>query len=59
MEELAQVQATTAVVFGNTFSLYSDDEYEEFVEFLRRRLRSNSIDLERAFAGKQIGRAHV
>ena len=53
MEELAQVQATTAVVFGNTFSLYSDDEYEEFVEFLRRRLRSNSIDLERVFAGKR------
>ena len=52
-DDLEVIQATTSVVFGNTFSLYSDDEYEEFIEFLRVRLRRNGINADEAFAGKR------
>jgi SAM-dependent methyltransferase len=50
---LTPAQQITTVVFGDTFSLYSDDEFEEFIGFLRKRLERNGIDLRQAFAGKR------
>ena len=53
MGALTPEQQTTTIVFGDTFSLYSDDEFEEFIAFLRTRFERNGIDLREAFAGKR------
>ncbi len=53
MGALTPEQQTTTIVFGDTFSLYSDDEFEEFIDFLRTRFARNGIDLREAFAGKR------
>ncbi len=53
MGALTSAQQTTTIVFGDTFSLYSDEEFEEFIGFLRTRLQRNGIDLREAFAGKR------
>jgi len=50
---LTPEQQTTTIVFGDTFSLYSEDEFEEFIGFLRTRFARNGIDLREAFAGKR------
>jgi ubiquinone/menaquinone biosynthesis C-methylase UbiE len=52
MTELTQPEQITSIVFGDTFALYSDEEFEEFIEFLRTRLRANDISLD-AFKGKR------
>ena len=53
MGALTPDQQTTTIVFGDTFSLYSDDEFEEFIDFLRTRFARNGIDLSEAFGGKR------
>lgn len=53
MGALTPAQRTTTIVFGDTFSLYSDEEFEEFIGFLRTRFERNGIDLREAFAGKR------
>lgn len=53
MGALTPEQQTTATVFGDTFSLYSDEEFEEFIGFLRTRFQRNAIDLREAFLGKR------
>lgn len=53
MGALTPQQQTTTVVFGDTFSLYSDEEFEEFIGFLRTRFERNGIDLHDAFGGKR------
>jgi len=50
---LTSAQQTTTIVFGDTFSLYSDEEFDEFIGFLRTRFERNGIDLREAFAGKR------
>jgi ubiquinone/menaquinone biosynthesis C-methylase UbiE len=49
---LTEDEQITTVVFGDTFALYSDAEFEEFIGFLRTRLAANGIPLS-AFAGKR------
>lgn len=53
MGALTPEQQTTTVVFGDTFALYSDEEFEEFIGFLKTRLERNGIDLSEAFAGNR------
>jgi SAM-dependent methyltransferase len=50
---LTSAEQTTTIVFGDTFSLYSNEEFEEFIAFLRTRFQRNGIDLREAFAGKR------
>jgi ubiquinone/menaquinone biosynthesis C-methylase UbiE len=50
---LTPEQQITTIVFGDTFSLYSDDEFEEFIGFLKTRLERNGIELHDEFAGKR------
>ena len=46
-------EQTTTIVFGDTFALYSDEEFQEFIDFLKTRFERNGIDLREAFAGKR------
>jgi ubiquinone/menaquinone biosynthesis C-methylase UbiE len=50
--ELTTREVDTTVVFGDTFALYTDTEFEEFIEPFRVRLRANGIDLS-VFEGKR------
>ncbi len=52
MTQLTRPEEITTIVFGDTFALYSDQEFQEFIEFLRTRLAANGI-AEDAFAGKR------
>jgi ubiquinone/menaquinone biosynthesis C-methylase UbiE len=42
---LTEKEQITTVVFGDTFALYNDEEFEEFIGFLRTRLQANGIPL--------------
>jgi ubiquinone/menaquinone biosynthesis C-methylase UbiE len=49
--ELNEVERLTAVVYGDTFALYDEPAFDEFLAPLYRRLRANNIDLS-VFRGK-------
>ena len=49
---LTDNERLTALVYGDTFSLYDEDEFETFVDVFRKRLAANEIPLE-SFAGKR------
>src|SRR6185437_16422584 len=51
-QKLTENEQITTVVFGDTFALYSDDEFEEFIGFLRTRFERNGIPLS-VFEGKR------
>jgi ubiquinone/menaquinone biosynthesis C-methylase UbiE len=46
-------EQTTTIVFGDTFALYDDREFDDFIEPLRIRFERNGIDLREAFGGKR------
>lgn len=50
--DLTTREVTTTVVFGDTFALYDDAAFDEFIEPFRVRLRTNAIDLS-VFEGKR------
>lgn len=50
--ELSEREQLTAVVFGDTFALYDDASFEEFLEPLYLRLERNGIARD-VFAGKR------
>ena len=49
---LNESERLTALVYGDTFSLYDEDEFEVFVDVFRRRLDANGIALSE-FEGKR------
>jgi ubiquinone/menaquinone biosynthesis C-methylase UbiE len=50
--QLTEKERLTAVVYGDTFALYDDVSFDEFLEPLYVRLRANGIGTE-VFAGKR------
>jgi len=53
MTRLTENEETTTIVFGDTFALYDDRAFDEFIEPLRVRFERNDIDLREAFGGKR------
>ena len=51
-QKLTDNEQITTIVYGDTFALYSDDEFEEFIGFLRTRFERNGIPLS-VFEGKR------
>jgi ubiquinone/menaquinone biosynthesis C-methylase UbiE len=49
---LTEAEKLTSIVFGDTFALYDDSEFEAFIEPFHERLRANGIDPE-VFRGKR------
>lgn len=52
MSSLTEREQLTTVVFGDTFALYDDESFEEFIVPLRERFANNAIDLS-VFEGKR------
>jgi ubiquinone/menaquinone biosynthesis C-methylase UbiE len=52
MPDLTANEETTTIVFGDTFALYDDTSFEEFIEPLRIRFARNDIPLD-VFKGKR------
>lgn len=51
-QQLTDNEQITTIVFGDTFALYSPEEFEEFIGFLRTRFERNGIPLD-VFKGKR------
>jgi ubiquinone/menaquinone biosynthesis C-methylase UbiE len=43
---LTDAEQVTTIVFGDTFALYGEDEFDEFIEPFHERLRANGISPE-------------